>query len=268
MKRGLLMLVLFAAIGTAWASKSEIARDQRQSGAAFMSPSTQAMQGDDTQNPAMLWVGDGEALWRAPPDGGGGAGGDGSRGKSCADCHADAKKSMRGVAARYPAFDASLKLPLNLAGRINQCRQTKQHLAPLPAESRELLSLESYLAYQSRGMPVAPPKDPRLKQPTARGKQYFFRRIGQLNLSCAQCHNDNWGKRLAGSPIPQGHANAYPIYRLEWQNLGSLQRRLRNCMSGVRAEVPAYGAQELVELELYLAARAAGMVLESPGVRP
>jgi sulfur-oxidizing protein SoxA len=258
----LLMMLMFGSIGSisiASAGEVRIASDQRQSGAAFMSPSTQAMQRDDTQNPAMLWVGDGEALWQVQPDGGG---------KSCAGCHADAKKSMRGVAARYPAFDSNLNLPLNLGQRINQCRQMKQHLAPLPAESRELLSLESYLAYQSRGMPVAAPKDARLKLPTARGRQLFFQRIGQLNLSCAQCHNDNWGKRLAGSPIPQGHANAYPIYRLEWQNLGSLQRRLRNCMSGVRAEVPAYGAQELVELELYLAVRAAGMVLESPGVRP
>ena len=89
-----------------------------------------------------------------------------------------------------------------------------------------------------------------------------------MNLSCAQCHDANWGKRLAGSSIPQGHANAYPIYRLEWQGMGSLQRRLRNCMSGVRAQVPAYGALELVELELYLAARAGAMAMESPGVRP
>jgi sulfur-oxidizing protein SoxA len=101
-----------------------------------------------------------------------------------------------------------------------------------------------------------------------RGKQLFFQRVGQLNLSCAQCHDSNWGKRLGSALIPQGHANAYPIYRLEWQGMGSLQRRLRNCMSGVRAEVPAYNAQELIELELYLAARAKGMPLESPGVRP
>lgn len=55
---------------------------------------------------------------------------------------------------------------------------------------------------------------------------------------------------------------------LEWQALGSLQRRMRNCMSGVRAESFAYGAQELVELELYLAGRAKGMTMETPGVRP
>jgi sulfur-oxidizing protein SoxA len=39
-------------------------------------------------------------------------------------------------------------------------------------------------------------------------------------------------------------------------------------MSGVRAQPFAYGARELVELELYLNARAKGMAMEAPGVRP
>ena len=235
------------------------AADDRKSGIHFMGASTQAMQRDDTQNPAMLWVGDGEAQWQAKA---------GKDGKSCASCHGDARASMRGVAARFPAFDTHSKLPINLGQRINQCREGKQKLAPWRPESRELLAMESYVALQSRGMPVAPPRDARLKQPTERGQRLFNQRIGQLNLSCAQCHDANWGKRLAGSTIPQGHASAYPIYRLEWQDMGSLQRRLRNCMSGVRAVVPPYGALELVELELYLAARARGMAIESPGVRP
>jgi L-cysteine S-thiosulfotransferase len=249
MRRVLVLLTALAVLGAA--------ADQRKSGAEFMGESTRAMQNDDTQNPAMLWVGEGEALWKAQ-----------AGGKSCAGCHGDAPVSMRGVAARFPAFDAHSKLPLNLAQRINQCRTTQQMQPAWRLESKELLAIESYVALQSRGMPVTPPDDARLKAATERGKQQFYQRIGQLNMSCAQCHDDNAGKRLAGSTIPQGHASAYPIYRLEWQDMGSLQRRLRNCMSGVRAEVPPYGALELVELELYLAARARGMAMEAPGVRP
>jgi sulfur-oxidizing protein SoxA len=232
---------------------------QRKSGAEYMGESTRAMQRDDTQNPGMLWVGDGEALWQEKA---------GGSGKACASCHGDAKDSMRGVAARYPAFDSGSKGVLTLGQRIRQCRERRQLTKVLKPESKELLALESYVALQSRGMAVDPPVDKRLETPVARGKALFYERIGQLNLSCAQCHDDNAGKRLAGALIPQGHANAYPIYRLEWQGMGSLQRRLRNCMNGVRAEVPAYDASELVELELYLAARAKGMPMESPGVRP
>jgi L-cysteine S-thiosulfotransferase len=101
-----------------------------------------------------------------------------------------------------------------------------------------------------------------------RGKALFFQRIGQLNLSCSQCHDSLAGGRLAGSTIPQGHATGYPIYRLEWQGMGSLQRRLRNCMTGVRAEPLPYGDEELVALELYLAWRSRGMAMETPAIRP
>ena len=71
------------------------------------------------------------------------------------------------------------------------------------------------------------------------GKAFFHRRQGQLNLACAQCHDDNWGKKLAGTPIPQAHPTGYPIYRLEWQGVGSLTRRFRNCLTGMRAELLA-----------------------------
>ena len=76
------------------------------------------------------------------------------------------------------------------------------------------------------------------------------------------------GKRLGSSVIPQGHPTGYPIYRLDWQGMGSLQRRLRGCLTGVRAEPFPFGALEVVEIELYLAARAAGLPLETPAVRP
>jgi sulfur-oxidizing protein SoxA len=117
-------------------------------------------------------------------------------------------------------------------------------------------------------MPLAPPADGRLQSTRALGEALYRQRRGQLDLSCAQCHDDNAGQRLAGSTIPQAHPTAYPLYRLEWQALGSLQRRLRGCMTGVRAEPFDYGAAELIAIEAWLAERAAGMAVETPGVRP
>ena len=253
------LAVLFSGFYAAAIAQTPSRPDPRRSGFEFMGASTQAMQKDDTLNPAMLWVKDGEALWLRPA---------GQSGKACASCHGPASSSMRGVSARYPAFDALSKRPITLSQRVNQCRQQHQQAEPLRAESQELLSLESYVAFQSRGLPPAPPDDARLEPFRRLGQQRFMQRMGQLNLSCAQCHDDNAGKRLGSSVMPQAHPTAYPVYRLEWQALGSLQRRLRNCMSGVRAQPFAYGAQELVELELYLVARAKGMAIETPGVRP
>lgn len=247
------------ASSSASVSASRAATDTRRSGFDFMTPEVQVMQRDDAQNPGMLWVGDGEALWSRQA---------GASSKSCASCHGDASTRMRGVAARYPAFDDKTQRPISLQARINACRADHQRAPPLPPEHADLLALESYVARQSRGMPITPPADPRLAPFAEQGEKLFRQRMGQLDFSCAQCHDDRAGQRLGGSVIPQAHATGYPIYRLEWQAMGSLERRLRGCMTGVRAEPFAHGAAELTALELYLAKRAAGMAMDAPAVRP
>jgi L-cysteine S-thiosulfotransferase len=243
--------------GTAIAA--EIPLSERKSGYDFMGGETRAMQDDDTVNPAMLWVLDGEVLWNRKQ---------GAAEKSCADCHGDASASMKGVAARYPAFDGARARPLDLDERINICRVEQQKATSLPFEGKEMLALAAYIGMQSRGMPIESGSDERLQAFLKAGRDMFNLRQGQLNLSCAACHDDNWGEKLAGAPIPQGHATGYPLYRLEWQTLGSLRRRLRNCISGMRAEPYELGAPEYVDLELYLMWRARGMKVETPAVRP
>jgi sulfur-oxidizing protein SoxA len=249
----LALQIVFSAFAT------EIPPSERRSDYDLMGPQTRAIQDDDIANPGMLGALDGEAQWNRR---------DGAANKSCADCHGDARTSMKGVAARYPAYSPALGRPIDLEARINMCRTDQQKATPLRFESKELVGLTTYLALQSRGMPIEVGKDERLKPFIAAGRALFNERQGQINMSCAQCHDDNWGQKLAGAPIPQGHPNGYPVYRLEWQSLGSLQRRLRNCMFGMRAEPYAFGAPENVNLELYLMSRAQGLKMESPAVRP
>jgi L-cysteine S-thiosulfotransferase len=237
----------------------EIPRDARRSGYSFMGPDTRAMQDDDTSNPGMLFVLDGKTLWKKKL---------GSADKACADCHGEARDSMKGVAARYPAFDKALGRPVSLEQRINLERAQRQNAPQLAYESRDLLALTAFIANQSREVPIAAGGDPALTPFVEKGRELFLLRQGQLNLACANCHDDNWDKRLAGSAVTQGHPTGYPEYRLEWQTLGSLERRLRSCMVGIRAQAYDYGAPEMVELELYLMSRARGMPVETPAVRP
>jgi sulfur-oxidizing protein SoxA len=252
-------LLIAADIALSPLAATEIPPAGRRSGYSFMTPDTRAIQDDDTANPGMLWVLDGEALWNSKA---------GTVGKACADCHNDAGTTMKGVAARYPALDKALGRPVNLEQRINLCRTRHQQATPFAFESRDLLALTAFVAQQSRGAPIAADATPELEPFVAKGRELFMRRQGQLNLGCTNCHDDNWDKRLAGSPVTQAHPTGYPLYRLEWQSLGSLQRRMRNCMTGTRAQAYDYGAPELVELELYLMSRARGMPIETPAVRP
>jgi L-cysteine S-thiosulfotransferase len=255
----ILAALLIAADTASSLSANEVPQEQRRSGYSFMTPDTKAMQNDDTANPGMLWVLDGETLWKSKA---------GAAGKACADCHNDARASMKGAAARYPAFDRELGRPVDLEQRINLCRVRHQQATPLPYESHDLLALTAFVAQQSRGIAIEAGNDPQLEPFVAKGRDLFTQREGQLNLGCTNCHDDNWDKHLAGSAITQGQPTGYPLYRLEWQSLGSLQRRLRNCMIGTRAQPYDYGAPELVDLELYLMSRARGMPIETPAVRP
>ncbi len=223
------------------------AADSR-SGYDDASQETRAMQDDDAANPAFLWVKQGEALW----------------GEACASCHGDVT-GLRGAAARYPAYEPRIQRVITLEQRINLCRTDRMGQPAFAWDDDRLLALSSLIGLQSRGMPMAAePREPFLSQ----GAALFRERMGQLNLSCAQCHEDRAGLRLGGSVIPQGHPNGYPEYRLEWQGMGSLYRRIRNCLTGVRAEVFVPDSPEASALALFLAVRAKGMRVETPAVRP
>src|SRR5713226_423355 len=161
-------------------SATEIPQSERRSGYSFMTPDTQAIQNDDTANPGMLWVLDGEALWNSKT---------GAAGQACADCHHDARTSMKGVAARYPAFDKALGRPVNLEQRINLCRTQHQQATPLPYESHDLLALTAFVARQSRAVAITAGDDPQLEPFVAKGRELFMQRQGQLNLGCANCHD-------------------------------------------------------------------------------
>src|SRR6202048_3185146 len=131
-------------------SATEIPQGERRSGYSFMAPDTQAIQDDDTANPGMLWVLDGEKLWNNKA---------GAGGQACADCHHEAPVSMKGVAARYPAFDKTLGRPVNLEQRINLCRAEHQQATPLAYESHDLLALTAFVAQQSRGIEISAGSD-------------------------------------------------------------------------------------------------------------
>jgi sulfur-oxidizing protein SoxA len=225
-------------------------------GSDFQSADVRSLQRDDFANPMALWVDRGAALWSERHEG-----------RSCAGCHGNAQRSMKGVAARYPRYDAGLGRVIDLPQRINACVTAQEGVPALATESDELLGLTAYVALQSRGMPAEVSIDGPARATWEAGRALYFTRIGQLNLACTHCHDASWGKTLLAETISQGQPTGWPAYRLEWQHPGSLQRRLRACFYGVRAEMPAYDAPDLVALELYLAWRAQGLPLEAPGVR-
>lgn len=236
------------------------------SGYAFQSSEIQALQDDDFANPGLLWRDQGKKLFSTSVN----------DQPSCAECHSEGQTSktqsltpltLRGAATRYPQYNDETKKLINIEQRINRCRQNYQKQSPWIYESEDLLSITTYVAGLSNGMPFDVQVEGKAKQFFEEGRRYYYTRIGQLNLACNHCHENNYGKRLRGDILSQGQSNNYPTYRLDWQKQGSLHRRLRFCNFGVRAEPLEYGSDTYVNLELFLAWRAVGLLFEVPSVR-
>ena len=234
------------------------ALSEARSGYAFLSSQEQQLQDDDFGNPGLLWVDQGARLFADVPASGEPA---------CSGCHSLDNASFRTSAARYPRYSNELARLVNLEQRINACRSTHQGQTPLPYESEPLLSLTAYLARQASGTPIAVAPDRHTRAAFDRGRAYFYTRRGQLNLACHHCHEQHFGRMLRGDRLSQGQPTGYPAYKLEWQTLGSLHRRLRDCNVGVRAEPLPYGDPIYVSLELFLAWRASGLLIDTPAVR-
>ncbi len=228
------------------------------SGYEFRNAETQALQDDDFQNPAMLWVDTGAELWETAA---------GESGKACADCHGDASESMAETGAHYPKWDGDAGKAVNLEQRINQCRTENQEADAWKWESEQLLAMTSFVRHQARGVPVEVQIDGPMEAVFEKGKELYYTRNGQLDMACANCHEDNYGNRIRSDLLSQGHSNGFPTYRLKWQKVGSLHRRFKGCMKQVRAEPYAVGSDEFVALELYLAWRGIGLPVETPAVR-
>jgi len=228
------------------------------SGTEFLSPDMRGQQADETRNPAFFWVEQGRELFSRKPV---------PEGQSCIGCHADPQRSLRGTATRYPQVDPTTGALLNLEGRIEQCRVERQKQPAFGYETAELLAMTTYIGSLSRGLPMDVRTDGKAAPFLEAGKAFFERRQGQLNLSCQQCHDGLVGQKLRGDTISSGAGTGYPAYRLEWNDVGSLHRRLRACSLGMRATQFGYGSPEYLALELYLAARAKGLPVETPGIR-
>ncbi len=228
------------------------------SGYDYRSAKTQAMQDDDFENPAFLLVDQGEAAWSEV---------DGEAGKSCATCHGDDESSVKTVASTYPVYKESAGKLVNIEQQINACRTGNMQAKAYKWESPAMLAMTSYVKSQGRDEVVNVKIDGDAAPFFEKGKEFYYARRGQLDMSCAHCHEDNYGNNVRADLLSQGQSNGFPTYRMKWQGVGSLHRRFRGCNKNIRGTSLAYGHDDYVNLELYLAWRGQGLPVEGPSVR-
>ena len=189
-------------------------------------------------------------------------------GKTYADCFAN---QGIGIRQNYPYFDEKEGKVITLELALNRCREANGE----PAFSYvrdEMAALTAYMAFTSRGKPfnIKVPNDPRALAAYENGKEYFYTRRGQLNFSCATCHVQSPGERVRTEVLAPalGIVNAMPIYRSEWNGMGTTSRRFTTCNSQIRGVPLSPQDDEYRNVEYYLSYVSNGLPISGPGARP
>ncbi|MCV2881475.1 sulfur oxidation c-type cytochrome SoxA [Actibacterium sp. XHP0104] len=227
------------------------------SGWTFRSEETQKLQMDDFDNPGMIFVDQAREAWETAM---------GTEGKACADCHNE-PESMAGVRAKMPKWNEAAGEVWTMEMFINSCVTNRMGAEKWGWNSSEMVNMTALISSVSRGMPMDVAIDGPAAETWEKGKEIYYTRYGQLELSCANCHEDNYDNLIRADHLSQGQINAFPAYRLKNAKLNSIHNRFKGCIRDTRAETFKEGSPEFIALELYVASRGNGLSVEGPSVR-
>ncbi|MEQ5871079.1 sulfur oxidation c-type cytochrome SoxA [Sagittula sp. NFXS13] len=234
------------------------ALDQVISGWHFRADETQQLETDDFENQGMIFVDQAIDQWNTAA---------GSEGKSCADCHGAPEDNMAMVTATYPKYDSDAGELQTVQMQMNECRTERMGADPWKYDSSAAVNMEALIASVGRGTPVQVAIDGDAAPYYEQGKEMYYTRYGQLELSCANCHEENFGNYIRADHLSQGQINGFPTYRLKNAKLNGVQSRFKGCIRDTRAETFSPGSDEFVALELYVKSRGNGLSVEGPSVR-
>ena len=227
------------------------------SGWLFREGETRALQKDDFDNPAMVFVDRGLDRWNAV---------EGAAEKSCASCH-EGPESMTGLRAVLPRVDDETGKLMLMEDYINECRTERMGAEAWKVTSDPMKDVMALIAMQSRGLPVNVAIDGPAAPFWEQGKEIYYTRYGQLEMSCANCHEQNFGHMIRADHRSQGQVNGFPLYRLKDAGMVTAQQRFKGCVRDTRAETFSPGSDAFKALELYVASRGNGLSVEGVAVR-
>ena len=232
--------------------------DMLYSGWRFRTDETQALQTDDFDNPGFIFVDGAIEAWDTA---------EGEAGKACSDCHGAVEEGMKGVRAGMPKWDETAGEVLSMENFVNRCRTERMQAEPWKWDKGPMNAMVALIGLQSRGMPVDVDVSGPAEEWFKRGEEMYYTRFGQLELSCASCHEENYGNMIRADHLSQGQTNGFPTYRLKNTKLNSIHGRFKGCIRDTRAHTFDPGSPEFRALELYVAWRGEGLSVETPSVR-
>lgn len=226
-------------------------------------------------NPAELYEMEGEELWVKAM---------GPKNASLEQCDLGLGAGVvEGAAAQLPRYFADTDKVQDLESRLMTCMETLQGIPQAEVINgsfgrgvrQPMEAMVAYIVGQSKGMPIqVPASHPKEKEMLALGEKIFFLQGGPMDFSCASCHAVD-GQRIRMQDLPnltekkgavEGWGN-WPAYRVSSGTFWTMQRRLNDCYRQQRMPFPIYGSDVTVALSIYMANKADGGEMNTPGLK-
>ena len=218
---------------------------------------------DPATNPAVMFAENGLVMWSTR----------GPAGKACADCHAGGpEKAMKGAATKYPKYFSGYRRVMSI-GDFLTVHAPEMTGSEMLAESADNLNMTMLIKMQSNGMPVnVDVTSPEAKAAYERGRALYFKRVGQRNHACADCHETDRGAgRYAGARLlsvaHEGLTKHFPLWFMAYRGTWDIRKRFQVCMLPLGMNYLPADAPEYADLELYLTAFDNGKPISVPGIR-
>jgi len=175
------------------------------------------------------------------------------------------------IAGDYPIFDDKKSEVITLGVAINRCL-TLNNEKKWKMSKGKMAKLQAYFSYETTQ--AQKQVDVKINSAAAasaynRGKEYYYTQRGYLKLSCASCHVQGAGKRVRNEKMSQllGHTTHFPVFRLKWAGLGTLERRMSGCIKDEGQVPPKATSTEMKELLYFMSYMSNGMNVDGPDIR-
>jgi len=215
---------------------------------------------DPLENPALFLLETGKSLWAQQ----------GPLEYACHSCHQqDLEARFTTWAVTMPKFEPRLNKMIGIEEFITRHARATTG-AEYVLQSDDNLALAIFLRYLANGQAIAVDhSDPKTQAAFERGEALVKRKIGQLNLSCIDCHGISANKWLRGQYLTSflGMYDHFPTYRTSRGEVWDIRKRFQWCGVAIRANELPPDAAEYGDLELYLAVLNKGRKLDVPGIR-
>jgi sulfur-oxidizing protein SoxA len=228
-------------------------------------------------NPGELWIERGKTLFHQKR---------GPRNASLEQCDFGlGAGKLDGASARLPRYFPDTDRVQDLESRLVTCMVELQDfkrddivakaISPAGSNGSDIEALALYITSRSNGMKMSVSLDHPKEQEMYRAGEYlFYRRAGQTDFSCVQCHGEA-DKRIRLQDLvhmtdkkgAQEVVASWPAYRGAHFVVRTMQWRLYDCFWQMRLPELSYASDVSIALTTYLHYQGNGAVIKVPGFK-